>query len=147
MNLPGAVDEQLSAIGDFKLDENGLCQIQQGHDVEFTVESHPSSDVVLLHGPIMRASTNAREALFARALAANLLFVDDGGLRVGYEANLDNIVLVDTLSAGDLEKATLAQRMEAFVDRLRSLREALADSGRAVSTPLASEADAILFRG
>jgi hypothetical protein len=120
-NLIAAVSENLTKLGDFELDPHGLCRLQSD-DVEFTVEAHASSDVVLMHGDVASANVGDRSALLAAALELNLLYIDGDSRRIGYSPNRDCIVLVDTLTPDIFEKGQFQLRAEAFVQETRALR-------------------------
>jgi hypothetical protein len=122
-------------VGPIELDADGGTRIAFGEELVVDLERPPGTEVLHLHAPVGALgpgmSAEARAALLAELLEANLLGQGTGGATLALDGTLDEVVLWRGLPADGLTVDALERALETFLDHLAAWKRHLAEHGAA----------------
>ena len=91
------IQQGLALLGEdlgqpLSLDEGGVCALEFNEGLACTIELGDADGSLFIHGQLLTAPAEGREALFRRALTLNLYGLQTGGA-VAYDPDADALLL------------------------------------------------------
>jgi len=110
-------------LGTLELDQDGGCLLAFDNDLLVDIEQASDGPGFHLSATVCAAPQQKREAVFAELLEANLQGRGTGCACLALDADLDEIVLSQTIAHDDIELEAFEQALEAFLNVLEHWKQ------------------------
>jgi hypothetical protein len=128
MDAIAKVNDLLSALGEFHLDESRSCIIQHTSGVEFSIEVPQGAEFATFYSLLLELPPENSEPLLKRALGLNLLQSQIRGGAVAFDPHNGWIVFNLSVDVGSLDETGFGNVVGNFVDITSELIPMLSDA-------------------
>lgn len=119
------VSRLLSEMGDFSLDNDGLCSLKIDGHVSITFESPRDAPYFMLHSSVTVIAPGSKSDVFERALSINFDRYSDIGLRLRFKKDTGDIVLLFTSDHAAYDLTDFSQAIVLFGQKAKETHDIL----------------------